>query len=151
MRIEGHPAVKLTKGENRMFLKSGVSLLLAVLFAGSAAAAAPQQHIETITAQVHSEMALNADSLNSAHAHFHHVINCIVDPDNKLFELRAGNPCASMGSSGGALRDEAQTDTQKKQLEHALEIAKRGAVAKNMEMAKVYAEWLSDVLKQATP
>jgi hypothetical protein len=134
-----------------MFCKSGYSLAFAVLLAGSASAAAPQQHIETITAQVHSEMALNADSLNSAHAHFHHVINCIVDPDNKLYELRSGNPCASMGSSGGALRDEAQTDAQKKLLQHALDIAKRGAASKTMDMAKLYAEWLSDVLKQAIP
>lgn len=134
-----------------MFRKTAISFACAILFAGSAVAAAPQQHIETITAQVHAEMARNADSLNAAHQHFHHVINCIVDPDNKLFELRAGNPCASMGSSGGALHDEAQTDAQKKQLQHALDIAKRGAASKTMEIAMIYAEWLSDVLKQAIP
>lgn len=133
-----------------MFRKAGYTLAFAALCVGSVHAAAPQ-NIETITAQVHAEMALNADSLNAAHQHFHHVINCIVDPDSKLYELRAGNPCASMGSSGGALRDEAQTETRKKELQHALEIAKRGAAAKSMELAKVYAEWLSDVLKQASP
>lgn len=134
-----------------MFRKSAFSLALVALSAGSAFATAPQQHIETITAQVHAEMALNADSVNSARQHFHHVINCIVDPDNKLFELRAGNPCAGMGSSGGALHDEAQTDAQRRQLQHALEIARRGAASKTTEMARVYAEWLSDVLKQAIP
>ena len=133
-----------------MFRKAGYTLAFAAFCVGSVHAAAPQ-NIETITAQVHAEMALNADSVNAARQHFHHVINCIVDPDNKLFELRAGNPCASMGSSSGALRDEAQSDAQKKQLQHALEIAKRGAASKSMEMAKVYAEWLSDVLKQAIP
>ena len=133
-----------------MFRKVGYTLIFAAFCVGSVHAA-PAQHIETITAQVHAEMALNADSLNAAHQHFHHVINCIVDPDSKLFELRAGNPCASMGSSGGALRDEAQTETRKKELQHALDIAKRGAASKSMELAKVYAEWLSDVLKQASP
>lgn len=132
------------------YSKTRYLLAPAILFAASAFAAAPQQRIETITAEVHSEMAFNADSLNAARQHFHHVINCIVDPDNKLFDLRSGNPCASMGSSGGALRDEAQTEAQKKQLQHALDIARRGAASKNMEMAKLYAEWLSDVLKQAS-
>lgn len=114
-------------------------------------AAAPPQHIETITAQVHAEMANHAETIASMHAHFHHVINCIVDPENTLFDLRAGNPCASMGSSGGALRDEASSDAQKKLLQHALDIAQRGAAAKSMETSRVYAEWLSDVLKQAIP
>ncbi|MEP6939302.1 MAG: hypothetical protein ABI846_06020 [Rudaea sp.] len=114
-------------------------------------AAAPPQRIETITAQVHAEMANHAETIASMHAHFHHVINCIVDPDNKLFDLRAGNPCASMGSSGGAMRDEASSEGQKKLLAHALDIARRGAAARSMDVARVYAEWLSDVLKQATP
>ena len=133
-----------------MFRKAGYALVFAALCVGSVRAAAPQ-HIETITAQVHAEMALNADSLNAAHQHFHHVINCIVDPDSRLYELRAGNPFAGMGSSGGALRDEASTDARKRELQHALDIAKRGAAAKSMDLAKVYAEWLSDVLKQASP
>jgi len=133
-----------------MFRTKAISFAGALLLAGSAVAAAPQQRIETITAQVHARMALNADSVSAAHQHFHHVINCIVDPDNKLFELRAGNPCASMGSSSGALHDEAQNEAQKKQLQHALDIAQRGAACKTMELAKIYAEWLADVLEQAT-
>jgi hypothetical protein len=140
-----------TRKKRTTSLRAAALGMLAALGCAAAQAAAPQQHIETITAQVHSEMALNADSLNSARMHFHHVINCIVDPDDKLYELRAGNPCASMGSSGGALRDEAQNDVQKKQLQHALEIARRGAASKTIEMARLYAEWLSDVLKTALP
>jgi len=126
-----------------------LSLILGV--APSLHAATPPQHIETITAQVHAEMAHHAETIASMHAHFHHVINCIVDPENRLFDLRAGNPCASMGSSGGALHDEAGSDAQKKLLLHALDIAQRGAAAKSMEISRIYAEWLSDVLKQAIP
>ena len=134
-------------------MHSRTPLLLSLILgaAPSLYAATPPQHIETITAQVHAEMAHHAETIASMHAHFHHVINCIVDPENRLFDLRAGNPCASMGSSGGALHDEAGSDAQKKLLQHALDSAQRGAAAKSMEMSRVYAEWLSDVLKQAIP
>jgi len=123
----------------------------AALIAGAAtpnALAAPAQRIETITAHVHSEMARASDRLSSAHSHFHHVINCLVDPDNKLFDVRADNPCAGMGSGGGALHDEASTPAQKEQLQHALDIATRGARSGSLEAARVYAEWLSEVLKR---
>lgn len=113
--------------------------------------AAPAQRIETITAQVHAEMARASDRLSSARSHFHHVINCLVDPDDKLFDARADNPCAGMGSGGGALHDEASTPAQKQQLQHALDIATRGARSGSLEAAHVYAEWLSEVLKRDVP
>lgn len=131
---------------------TGINRFVAVaLMAGvvtSSAFAAPAQRIETITAQVHAEMARASDRLTSAHSHFHHVINCLVDPDNKLFDARADNPCAGMGSGGGALHDEASTPAQKQQLQHALDIATRGARSSSLETARVYAEWLSEVLKR---
>ena len=110
--------------------------------------AAPAQRIETITAQVHAGMARASDRLPSVRAHFQHVINCLVDPDNKLFDARADNPCAGMGSGGGALHDEAATLEQRQQLQHALDIATRGLHTASLETAHVYAEWLSDVLKR---
>lgn len=115
-----------------------------------AAGAAEQQRIETITAGVHAAMARQADTLPSARGHFHHVINCLVDPDNKLFDARAENPCAGMGSSAGALRDEARTDALKKDLQHAVEVADRGLHAKSLESAHVYAEWLAEILGRAS-
>jgi hypothetical protein len=113
--------------------------------------AAPAQHIETITAQVHTDMARASDRLSSARSHFQHVINCLVDPDNKLFDARADNPCAGMGSGGGALHDEVQTPAQKQQLQHALDIATRGLHSGSLETAHVYAEWLSEILKKENP
>lgn len=124
---------------------------LAVCVAAPNGFAAPAQRIETITAQVHAEMARASDRLSSAHSHFHHVINCLVDPDDKRFDARADNPCAGMGSGGGALHDEAATPAQKEQLQHALEIATRGAHSGSLEAARVYAEWLSEVLKRDVP
>lgn len=115
-----------------------------------AASAAGQQRIETITAGVHATMARNADTLQSVRGHFHHVINCIVEPENKLFDARAENPCLGMGSSAGALRDEAKTDALKKDLEHALEVADRGLHAKSLEAAHAYAEWLAEILRSAS-
>jgi hypothetical protein len=128
-----------------------ISKLAAAILTCAASAngfAAPAQRIETITAQVHAEMARASDRLSSAHSHFHHVINCLVDPENKLFDVRADNPCAGMGSGGGALHDEASTTEQKQQLQHALDIATRGSRSGSLEAARVYAEWLSEVLKR---
>jgi len=126
-------------------------LVAAALMMGTAVPygfAAPAQRIEAITAQIHAEMAHAADRLTSARAHFHHVINCIVDPDDKRFDARAENPCAGMGSGGGALHDEAATPAQRQQLQHALDIATRGLRSGSLETAHVYAEWLSEVLKR---
>src|SRR5579883_2593568 len=97
--------------------------------------AAPAQRIETITAQVHADMARASDRLTSARSHFQHVINCPVDPENKLFDARADNPCAGMGSGGGALHDEVQAPAQKQQLQHALDIAARGLHSGSLETA----------------
>jgi hypothetical protein len=116
----------------------------------AADAAAEQQRIETITAGVHASMAKAADTLPSTRAHFHHVLNCLVDPDNRLFDRRSENPCASMGSSAGALRDEAKTDALKKDLQHAVEVAERGTRARSLEAAHVYAEWLAEILSRAS-
>ena len=110
--------------------------------------AASAQRIETITAQVHADMARAPDRLPRARSHFQHVLNCLVDPDNKLFDARADNPCAGMGSGGGALHDEVQTPAQRQQLQHALDIATRGLHSGSLETARVYAEWLSEVLKR---
>ncbi|GAA0718184.1 hypothetical protein [Dokdonella soli] len=122
---------------------------LSGMLASPIALAASQQRIETITAQVHAGMALAANTLPTARSHFHHVINCLVDPDSKLFDKRAENPCAGMGAEKGALHDEAQTDAQKKDLQHALGVAQRGLSSKTLEVAHVYAEWLSEILKDA--
>ncbi len=54
-----------------------------------------------------------------------------------------------MGSSG-ALHDEAKTDALKKELQHAVEIAERGAHSKSLEIAHIYAEWLAEVLQHAS-
>jgi hypothetical protein len=133
-----------------MICKSLCTALLGLLVSPAIFAAA-QQRIETITAQVHSEMARAADSLPSVKSHFHHVVNCLVDPDSRSFDVRADNPCAGMGSGGGALHDETLTDGQRKELLHAVEIAERGAHSTSIEVAHVYAEWLSDVLKRNLP
>jgi hypothetical protein len=79
------------------------------------------------------------------------VINCLVDPKDKAFDLRSGNPCEGMGADGGALHDEAQTEPQKRELQHALNIAERGSRSTSLDTAHVYAEWLSEILQHASP
>jgi hypothetical protein len=130
-----------------MFRKTFRIVLIGLLLPLSAFAAGPK-NLETTTASIHAGMAIAADTLPIARSHFHHVINCLVDPDSKLFDAHADNPCAGMGRDGGALRDEAQTDAQKKELQHALSIAQRGARSPSLEIAHIYAEWLAEILQR---
>ncbi len=132
-----------------MFAKLFCLALLVLLPLSTMATTVGPQHLETTTASIHTGMAMAADTLPIAKSHFHHVINCLVDRDSKLFDVHSDNPCDGMGRDGGALRDEAQTEAQKKELQHALNIAQRGARATTLEMAHVYAEWLAEILQRA--
>ncbi|QBB72076.1 hypothetical protein ELE36_17830 [Pseudolysobacter antarcticus] len=132
-----------------MVTKLFCAALLVLLPLSTIAATAAAQHLETTTASIHTGMAMAADTLPIAKSHFHHVINCLVDRDSKAFDGHFDNPCDGMGRDGGALRDEAQTEAQKKDLQHALTVAQRGARSTTLEMAHVYAEWLAEILQRA--
>ena len=53
--------------------------------------------IEIKTAITHAGFAVKYDSLSEVTLHLHHVVNCIVGPDDKLFDKTAGNPCQGQG------------------------------------------------------
>lgn len=124
------------------------SILLLGLLMPLAGFAIDGPRIETLTAIVHARLAMAAQTLPDTRRHLHHVINCLVAPDDKLFDGQAGNPCEGMGSDAGALHDEATTDARRQELLHALEIAERGLASKSLETAHVYSEWLSDILQR---
>jgi len=141
-------AVPTATPEELRMLRNTPAVLLLGLLMPLAAFAADTPHVESATAFVHARLAMSAQNLAETRRHLHHVVNCLVAPTDKLFDARAGNPCEGMGTDAGALHDEAPTDARKQELQHALDIAERGVVAKSLETAHVYAEWLADLLQR---
>jgi len=93
------------------------------LFAGVAlAAGGAQKEIET--AIQHAQFAAKASTVDQTHLHLHHVVNCLVGPDGKDFDAKAGNPCKGQGN--GAINDAKAGSDQQKLLEDALVVAKIG-------------------------
>jgi hypothetical protein len=53
---------------------------------------------EMKTAITHAGFAEKYDSMNEVSLHLHHVINCLVGPNDKMFDKMAGNPCQGQGN-----------------------------------------------------
>lgn len=79
---------------------------------------------EVSTAQAHAAMAQGSDSVDMAHTHLHHVINCLVGPDDEAFDAGAGNPCKGQGN--GAIPDAQGNEALTTKLENALDHAQAG-------------------------
>lgn len=93
------------------------------VFAGAAlAAGGPQKEIET--AIQHAQFAAKMSTVDQTHLHLHHVVNCLVGPDGKGFDAKAGNPCKGQGN--GAINDAKAGSDQQKLLEDALVVANMG-------------------------
>ncbi|HEX7370175.1 MAG TPA: hypothetical protein VF284_07850 [Rhodanobacteraceae bacterium] len=88
---------------------------------------------EVTTAHAHALMAQNAKSLTEAHAHLHHVVNCLVGPKGHGFDASAEDPCKGQGN--GAIPDSSNDHAMHAKLEHALKDAKAGL--KSNKLAKV--------------
>ncbi|TMI81612.1 MAG: hypothetical protein E6H04_06240 [Bacillati bacterium ANGP1] len=52
---------------------------------------------ELKTAITHAGFAAKYDTLQEVSLHLHHAINCIVGPDDSMFDKAAGNPCQGQG------------------------------------------------------
>jgi hypothetical protein len=93
------------------------------LFAGLAlSAGGAQKEIET--AIQHAQFAAKMSTVDQTHAHLHHVVNCLVGPNGKGFDAKAGNPCKGQGN--GAINDAKAGSDQQKLLEDALVVANIG-------------------------
>lgn len=93
------------------------------LFAGLAfAAGGVQKEIET--AIQHAQFAAKVSSVDQTHLHLHHVVNCLVGPNGKDFDAKAGNPCKGQGD--GAINDAKSGSDQQTLLKNALVVAKIG-------------------------
>lgn len=100
-------------------------MVCAALAAGmSLGALAASSKQEVSTAHAHALMAQNAKTVDMAHTHLHHVINCLVGPDGQGFDADAGTPCKGQGN--GAIPDaKGNTDLEGK-LQDALSTANSG-------------------------
>lgn len=93
------------------------------LFAGVAlSAGGAQKEIET--AIQHAQFAAKMSPVDQTHLHLHHVVNCLVGPNGKDFDAKAGNPCKGQGN--GAINDATAGSDQQQLLNDALAVAKIG-------------------------
>jgi hypothetical protein len=76
----------------------GVAVVVALTFAIQATRAAEMGMGEELkTAITHAGFAAKYDTMKEVTLHLHHVINCIVGSDDKMFDKAAGNPCQGQG------------------------------------------------------
>ncbi len=64
----------------------------------SPAAAAGDPSVELKTATTHAEFATKYEALKEVTMHLHHALNCLVGPQDPLFDAAAGNPCQGQGN-----------------------------------------------------
>jgi hypothetical protein len=81
----------------------GVALLLTcalawVLAGSGVATAAGDPAVELKTATTHAGFAAKYETLKEVTLHLHHTLNCLVGPQDKLFDAAAGNPCQGQGN-----------------------------------------------------
>lgn len=105
----------------------GITSLLATGIAFGAIAQTPSATNEVATAHAHALMAQNAKTLAMAHAHLHHVVNCLVGPKGEGFDAKAENPCKGQGN--GAIPDSASDAAMHGKLQSALSDAQAGLKA----------------------
>jgi hypothetical protein len=81
----------------------GVCILLgcamaSVVLRSSPATAAGDPSVELKTAMTHAGFAAKYEALKEVTMHLHHTLNCLVGPQDKLFDAAAGNPCQGQGN-----------------------------------------------------
>jgi hypothetical protein len=104
-----------------------------VLTALSAAALAADPAEEVATAATHAGFAAQATSVEQAHIHLHHVVNCLVGRKGLGFDANTANPCQDLGQ--GALPDTADATTKAK-LTAALAKAQAGLKSDDLSAVK---------------
>jgi len=103
---------------------------------------------EVSTAAKHAGMSAASDALPMAHAHLHHVVNCLVGPDGKGYDQKAENPCTGQGN--GAIPDTSDA-AQKKMLERAVARASAGLKSDDLATVKKDATRVQTALEAFKP
>jgi hypothetical protein len=115
-----------------------------VIGASGAHAQAMDANKEVSTAAQHAGLAAGSKEMPQVQMHLHHVINCLVGPKGKGFDLKPGNPCKDQGN--GAIPD-TKSSAGKKKLQQALNKARAGLKAKDMAAAQKDATDAQTILK----
>ncbi|OOG61591.1 hypothetical protein B0E46_16675 [Rhodanobacter sp. B04] len=97
------------------------------------------------TASAHAGMALGAADLKTAHAHLHHVINCLVGPSGKEFDAQEANPCKGQGQ--GAIVDAKGDAASESRLHAALTEAEHGLKSTTLDGAHADAQQVLTTLQ----
>lgn len=103
---------------------------------------------EIATAHAHALMAQGATSVDMAHTHLHHVINCLEGSSGADFDAEAGNPCKDKGH--GAIPDSAGNPAVQNRLKQAVAGAQSGLKADDLKLAQQSAARVASLL-QAQP
>lgn len=125
-----------------------VSVVAALGFVTAASAADSATVKETATAHTHALMAQGADTVKMAHAHLHHVVNCLVGVGGKGYDANAANPCKGLGT--GALPDSKGDASAHAKIEAALADAQSGLQSNDLDSVHMSAGKAASAL-QATP
>lgn len=99
---------------------------------------------ETVTAQMHADLAAHAADLTGVQTHLHHVLNCLVGPGGTGFDAKQMNPCANAGN--GAIPD-TSAPAKKQVLNDAADKARTGIAATELGTAQKTAAQIAAMLK----
>jgi hypothetical protein len=114
----------------------------AVFVAGASLAADVKGEIST--AEEHAGYSAVAKSIDEAHMHLHHTINCIVGPKGAGFDATQINPCAGRGN--GAIPDSSDAGVKQK-LQAAADEAQKGLAGSDLKAAQQSAAQTVSMLK----
>lgn len=121
---------------------TGVVAVALTALSAAALAADPAQ--EVVTAATHAGFAAQAASIEQAHMHLHHTVNCLVGPKGQGFDPNQANPCQKLGD--GAIPDTADA-TAKARLTAALAKAQAGLKSDDLTAVKKAATETQSSLK----
>jgi hypothetical protein len=100
---------------------------------------------ETVTAQMHADLAAHATDLSGVQMHLHHALNCLVGPGGEGFDPKQMNPCANAGK--GAIPD-STNQAQKVQLAAVVTKLKTGLATTDLTSAQKIATESATMLKR---
>ena len=139
----------------RWLVRGMLALVIGLTFTGAPALAQSAQPASTGTADAelktattHAGFAEKYESLKEVSQHLHHTINCVVGPQDKMFDAAAGNPCQGQGN--GALPDlKAKKASESEYYEAwwAARVADEGIASQNLQEAKAAARIASLALQ----
>jgi hypothetical protein len=129
----------------RVFL-AGVLVCASVLPQIALAAGDPSAELQT--AITHLTFAAKYEGMKEITMHLHHAVNCLVGPQDKLFDTAAGNPCQGMGN--GYLADQKANAGQNNQYYEAwwaVQIAAQAFASSDVPSVKAAARIINLILE----